>query len=154
MQLPQYLSSHFRAVFFGGNWTVSNLKDTLAGVTVEQATKQVHGFNTIAMLTYHIGYFVSALHSVLKGEALTANDKFSFNCPPLTTQQDWDNLVTNTLNEAEEVATLIEQMHEAIVWETFVNEKYGNYYRNIAGITEHTHYHLGQIALIKKLVQA
>jgi hypothetical protein len=29
-------------------------------------------------------------------------------------------------------------------------EKYGNYYRNIHGIIEHIHYHLGQIVLIEK----
>jgi hypothetical protein len=29
MNLPEYLSKHFREVFFGGNWTWSNLKDTL-----------------------------------------------------------------------------------------------------------------------------
>jgi hypothetical protein len=33
------------------------------------------------------------------------------------------------------------------------NAKYGNYYRNLHGIIEHTHYHLGQIVLIKKLLK-
>ncbi|MGN6163930.1 MAG: hypothetical protein ACTHOF_05245 [Flavisolibacter sp.] len=36
--------------------------------------------------------------------------------------------------------------------EIFVDEKYGTYYRNLQGIIEHTHYHLGQIVLIKKLL--
>ena len=31
-------------------------------------------------------------------------------------------------------------------------EKYGNYFRNLTGIIEHLHYHLGQIVLIKKLI--
>ncbi|HAI83731.1 MAG TPA: DUF1572 domain-containing protein, partial [Chitinophagaceae bacterium] len=29
----------------------------------------------------------------------------------------------------------------------------GTYYRNILGLIEHTHYHLGQIALIKKIIR-
>ena len=40
-----------------------------------------------------------------------------------------------------------------VLWETFADEKYGHYYRNLHGIIEHTHYHLGQIVLIKKLLQ-
>ncbi len=44
----------------------------------------------------------------------------------------------------------IEQLPESKLWETFSDEKYGNYYRNIHGIIEHIHYHLGQIVLIKK----
>jgi len=41
---------------------------------------------------------------------------------------------------------------ESKLSETFLDEKYGNYYRNIHGIIEHTHYHLAQIVLIKKLL--
>jgi hypothetical protein len=36
--------------------------------------------------------------------------------------------------------------------EVFDDKKYGNYYRNITGIIEHNHYHLGQIVLIKKII--
>ncbi len=46
----------------------------------------------------------------------------------------------------------IEQLPESKLWETFSDEKYGNYYRNIHGIIEHSHYHLGQIVLIKKIL--
>ena len=65
---------------------------------------------------------------------------------------DWDNLLDKTWTEAENFAILIEQLPEQTLWEPFTDEKYGNYYRNIQGIIEHTHYHLGQIVLIKKLL--
>jgi hypothetical protein len=60
--------------------------------------------------------------------------------------------LNKTWEEAENFATLIEQLPESRLWETFTDEKYGHYYRNIHGIIEHTHYHLGQIVLIKKLL--
>jgi hypothetical protein len=53
---------------------------------------------------------------------------------------------------ARRMATLVEALPEAQLWEDFGDPKYGNYYRNIQGIIEHCHYHLGQIALVKKLV--
>jgi hypothetical protein len=36
--------------------------------------------------------------------------------------------------------------------EVFVDEKYGTHLRNIDGMIEHAYYHLGQIALIKKMI--
>jgi len=128
------------------------MKDNLADVTWQQATAQVYAFNTIATLVYHTSYFINAVTRVLEGEPLTANDKFSFAHPPIHSQQDWQSLVDKTLADAEKFACLIEQLPKSRVWENFSKEKYGNYYCNIHGIIEHTHYHLGQIALIKKIL--
>ncbi len=153
MNLPSQLAKHFKEVHTGGNWTCSNLQAQLADITWEQAIKQVHGFNTIATLTFHINYFVSAVLKVLQGEALNSKDEFSFSHPPITCQEDWDRMVQKTLQEAELFEHLVEQLPEQKLWEDFADKKYGSYYRNIHGIIEHTHYHLGQIALIKKLVQ-
>lgn len=152
MSLTKQMAKHVREIHFGGNWTCSNLKDTLVDVSWQQATRQVYSFNTIATLVFHVNYFVSAAMRVLQGEALNANDKYSFEHPPIFSQEDWDNLVNKTLEDAETFAALIEQLPESKLWETFEDEKYGIYYRNIHGIIEHTHYHLGQIALIKKLL--
>ncbi len=46
----------------------------------------------------------------------------------------------------------MEQLPEHKLWEDFTDKKYGNYYRNFHGIIEHSHYHLGQIVLIKKIL--
>lgn len=153
MNLSSQVAKHFKEVHTGGNWTCSNLKAQLEGITWEQAIKQVHGFNTIATLTFHINYFVSAVLKVLQGEALNSKDEFSFAHPPIACQEDWDRMVQKALEEAALFAQLVEQLSEQKLWEDFTDKKYGTYYRNIHGIIEHTHYHLGQIALIKKLVQ-
>ncbi len=131
---------------------MSNLKDNLDGLTWQQATKQVHSFNSIAALVYHVNYFVLAALTVLRGEPLTAHDKFSFDVPSITTPQEWEMLMNKTFADAEQFAQMVENLPEEKLWENFANEKYGSYYRNIQGIIEHYHYHLGQIALIRKLV--
>lgn len=152
MHITPQIAQHFRQVHFGGNWTWSNLKDNLADVTWEQATIKVHDFNTIATLVYHIHYFVAAVSKVLEGEAMNAHDKYSFDHPPIQSKADWENFLNKVFTDAENFAKLIEQLPDSILEETFVEEKYGTYYRNLQGIIEHTHYHLGQIALIKKLL--
>ena len=153
MKLTEQIAKHFREVHFGGNWTSVNLKETLADVSWQQATTKVSSFNTIATLVFHTNYYVGAVSKVLQGEPLNAKDQYSFEHPPIQSQEDWEGLLEKTWDEAERFVTLIEQLPEHQLEETIVDEKYGNYYRNIHGIIEHTHYHLGQIVLIKKLLK-
>lgn len=153
MNTPLLLAKHFREIHTGGNWTTTNLKDTLADVTWEEAKKSVFELNSIAVLTYHTTYYVKVLLKVLGGGPLDAKDEYSFQLPALESQEEWEQLVANALITAEKAAVLIEQLPEERLVEPFTDEKYGNYYRNIAGIIEHMHYHLGQISLLKKLVR-
>jgi hypothetical protein len=152
MTVPAQIAKHFREVYFGGNWTTSNLKDNLAGITWQQATTQVHGLNTIATLVYHLSYYVSAVSKVLQGGPLDAKDKYSFEHPPIRSQEDWDNMLAKVWADADTFAGLIEQLPESKLWEDFTDPKYGNYIRNLLGIVEHIHYHLGQIAVVKKIL--
>jgi uncharacterized damage-inducible protein DinB len=153
MSLNKQLAKHFRDIHFGGNWTCSNLRDNLADVTWQEATTKVYDFNTIATLAFHVSYFVEAALKVLQGEPLNAHDQYSFDHPPIHSQQDWDRFRENLWLGAETFASLVEEMPESMFWEDFADKKYGNYYRNISGIIEHMHYHLGQIALIKRIIR-
>ncbi len=153
MRVTTQIAKHFREIHFGGNWSWSNLKDTLEDVTWQQATTQVYSFNTIATLVYHINYFISGVLNVLQGGQLEIKDKYSFDHPPIGSQEDWEIFLNKVWIDAEDFANLIEQLPEDTLWEFFSEEKYGIYYRNIHGIIEHSHYHLGQIVLIKKILQ-
>jgi len=153
MNLSSQLAKHFRDVYFGGNWTSVNLRDSLTNVTWLQATTKIHSLNTILALVYHINYYITAVTKVLHGEPLKASDKFSFDHPQIQSEDGWQQLLDKNWKDAENFADLIEQLPASKLWEDFEGGKYGNYYRNIQGIIEHTHYHLGQIVLLKKLLQ-
>jgi hypothetical protein len=152
MNLSAQIAKHFREVNFGGNWTSVNLKQTLEGVDWQQATTTVHNLNSIATLVFHINYYMSAVEKVFEGGMLDAHDKYSFDCPTISCEADWKKLIDKTFTDAESFASLVEKLPDNKMGEIFVEEKYGTYYRNITGITEHTHYHLGQISLIKKIL--
>lgn len=153
MALSKQIAKHFRDVFFGGNWTVSCFKEQLKDVSWQQATTKVKDLNTILALTYHSYYFVLALLDVLEGKPLTAHDKFSFNHPEIQSQQAWEGFLNTIWNDVERVAKLIELLPDDKLNEDFADAKYGTYYRNINGVIEHTHYHLGQIVIIKKMLK-
>lgn len=153
MNLTKQIATHLRAVHFGGNWTSSNLKDQLADVNWKQATAQVHPFHAIATLVFHMNYYISATVKVLRGGPLDAKDRYSFDCPPIESPNDWGKLLDKTWADAETLADLIGQLPDSTLSETFVDEKYGTYFRCLHGPIEHCHYHLGQIAMIKKLLE-
>ena len=153
MNVPAQIAKHFRDVYFGGNWTSSNLKEQLAHVSWQEATTQVYSLNTIATLVYHMTYYLAVVARVLEGGPLQGKDKESFEHPPVQSPEDWNTLLDKTWREAEEFAALVEQLPESRLEQDFSDAKYGNYYRNLHGIIEHLHYHLGQIVVIKKILQ-
>lgn len=153
MTLKEQIAKHFSDVFFGGNWTSVNLKDTLADISWEEATTRIFELNTIATLVFHINYYVENVLKVLQGSPLNASDKLSFNVPPINNAGDWQKLIDKTLVEAALFAAEIKSMEEGKLFEIFIDPKYGDYYRNLHGIVEHSHYHLGQIVLLKKILR-
>lgn len=147
---PAIIADHIKQVYIGGNWTAVNLRDTLDGVGWEMATKKVESFHSIAELVYHMNYFVTVVLKVLYGEPLKGDDAVSFDCPPINSEADWKALQKKVFEEVEEFAVLVAALPEEQLWELIGDSKYGTYYRNLHGIIEHCHYHLGQIVLIKK----
>lgn len=153
MELQQNIARQLRAVYKGGSWTGTNLKDHIEGVTWQQATHQIDKFNTIATLVFHMNYYTAGVIQFLKGKPLEIRDKFSFDHPPISSEADWNNFLEQVYNDCEQLALLIEKLPLEKMWAQFYEEKYGNYYRNLTGIIEHFHYHLGQIIMLKRRIQ-
>lgn len=151
--LSVQIARHIRELHFGENWTDVSLKELLADLNWKEANIQVHNLNSIAVLVFHINYYINAVLKVLQNKPLEARDKYSFDLPPVNSKKDWDLLLTKTWDEAEEFTKLIENLTEQELWSIMIDKKYDTYYRNFQGIIEHCHYHLGQIALIKKIIR-
>lgn len=149
------LSKRFREVLLDGFWIANtNFKDQLSDVTWEQATAKLGSLNTIAALTFHIDYYIEGIVNVFEGGDLEIRDPFSFDIPPIESQKEWEELLNKLWKDSERFASLLEQMEERKLDDVFVDEKYGTYRRNIDGMIEHSYYHLGQITLIKKLLNS
>lgn len=152
MNLNKQIAKHFREIYFGGNWTCSNVKEVLSDISWQQAVTKIYNLNTIATLSFHIYYYIGVIAKVLDGGPLEGKDELSFAHPSIENQKNWDDFVLKILNDAEILAKKIDELSEDRIWSVFCEEKYGIYYRHLHGIIEHSHYHLGQIALIKKIV--
>lgn len=148
------LSKRFREVLLDGLWIANtNFKDQLSDVSWELAVTKIGSLNTIAMLTFHIDYYIAGIVNVFEGGALEIRDQFSFDLPPIESQEQWEQLLNKLWTDSEKFATLLERIPDSQLDEVFVDKKYGTYQRNIDGMIEHAYYHLGQITLIKKLLK-
>lgn len=153
MSSTSQLAKRFREVMLDGLWIANtNFKDQLKDISLEQATAKVGSLNTIAMLTFHIDYYIAGLINVFEGGDLEIRDQFSFDLPSIESQEKWEELLHKLWNDSEKFAVLLEQMPDYKMNEVFVDKKYGTYVRNIDGMIEHAYYHLGQITSIKKLI--
>ena len=151
MKFSKLIAKHLRDLYFGGNWSASNFRDVLATIDWQQANRNLNGFNSIATLVFHTNYYIKAILNVFENGVLNAKDELSFIHPILQNETEWKELISQTLENAEKLAQLIENMPDDMLTKDFTQEKYGNYYRNLLGLIEHAHYHLGQIAILKKL---
>lgn len=153
MERQLFLANRLREVLLNGHWIANtNYQEQLSAISWEQAVFKVKELNTIAVLTYHINYYLNGLLAAFETGKLEISDKYSFDLPDITEKDDWDKLLSDFLINAALFADKVEQLDTEIFDQPFFDEKYGSYLRNIEGIIEHCYYHLGQIVLIKKMI--
>ena len=147
------LANRLREVLLNGHWIANtNFKELITGVNWKQASQKVGNLNSIAALTFHINYYLAGILSFFSNGKFEISDKYSFDLPPVQSEEDWNRLVSEFLYNAEKFARQVEMMDDKMLDKVFVEEKYGTYWRNIEGVIEHSYYHLGQISLVKKLI--
>lgn len=153
MNNSHQLAERLKEVILDGAWIANtNFKDQLEHLDFKTATTKVQSLNSISMLAQHVHYYIKGINQVFKEGKLTIKDKYSFDFPIIESQAAWQNFLTKFWTDTESLIGLIEQLPENKLDQVFVDQKYGTYKRNIEGLIEHSYYHLGQIALIKKML--
>ncbi|WP_044210210.1 DUF1572 family protein [Flammeovirga sp. OC4] len=149
------LANRLREVILDGTWIANtNYKAQLDGLEYTIATTKVKNLNTIAVLAQHVHYYIKGIINVFVNGKLEISDKYSFDFPPITSQQQWDHFLEKFWQDAELLANHIEQLSDEKLQSIFVKKEYGSFQRNIDGMIEHAYYHLGQVTLIQKTLFA
>ena len=155
MSDSQDLAHRLRELFLDGRWIANtNYREQLQSVNLQEATRRIGDLNSIAALTFHIDYYLGGLLQVLNGGPLDIHDRHSFDLPLLQVESEWEVLRERLLEHARQFADAVSQLSETQLDAPFVDERYGNYRRNLEGVLEHGYYHLGQITLLRKLIAA
>ncbi|MFY9307698.1 MAG: DinB family protein [Bacteroidia bacterium] len=153
MSQSKQTATRIREVFLSGHWIANtNYKKELSKLSWEQATTNIYGLNTVAALTFHINYYLDGILRAVDTGSLDIQDKYSFDMPPVASEEEWSKLVDAFLANAEKFVAFTEHLPSEKLNAPFFNEKYGTYQRNIEAVIEHSYYHLGQISLINKML--
>ena len=154
MNRSQKLAKRLEAVLWNGQWIAqTNFQNEARLLALEMARKRVHGLHSPGDLIFHIIYYSEGIAEVLNGGPLSIKDAYSFHAPPLSSEEDWQALKHRFEQSSEALIQLVSQMPEESWDLDFADGTYGSIEQNIEGFIEHAYYHLGQLRLVRKLLQ-
>lgn len=149
----QFLADRLQEVLLDGSWIAhTNFKAQIQTLDWRLAIQKVGDLNTISALIFHINYYLEGLLHAFQAGELTIRDQYSYDVLPIQAFSDWEALVNRFLHNAEKFIEMVREMEEDQLSGPFIAPQYGSCYRNILGKVEHSYYHLGQISLLRKML--
>jgi hypothetical protein len=146
------IADQLRRAFEGKAWHGSALQELLSGVSAMQASAHpVPGAHSIWELVLHIEVWMRAAWGSIQGRPMAKIVGTPEDWPAVTEANTtaW-NSATKGLFEAKDLlAVAIEQFADRRLTEIVPGRTY-DFYHLFHGITQHSLYHAGQIAMLKK----
>ena len=145
------LEEQLRRALEGEAWHGPSVLEALAGVSAEQASSHpIPGAHSMWELVLHIGSDYSLVLRRLAGDGRQVTPEEDWpSCPPAT--------VENWRQAVQALRQLNRQLREAVrafpaerLDEPLVPETPYTAYTQFVGVTQHTLYHTGQMALLKR----
>jgi hypothetical protein len=146
------IADQVRRAFAGKAWHGPSLKKLLAGATAEQAqARPITHAHSIWELVLHIEAWTRAALEAVNGAAIPIMLPPEKDWPPVTgsSEEAWAGAVGHMFGTMEQLALAVEKFQDARLTESVPGRKYDFYYL-FHGIVQHSLYHAGQIALLKK----
>ncbi len=139
----------------GPAWHGPSLLEAIEGVTAEQAAKHpIAGSHSIWQLLEHCTFWVEAARRRLHGEVVEpSTDSENFPEPPGDSEVSESAWRRSVMKVRQAHAQLIDEaitLSDARLAQTIAND--WDVYSTLHGAVQHTLYHAGQIAILKKLV--
>ena len=150
------IADQLRRAFEGKAWHGPSLQELLAGVTAEQAhAHPIATAHSIWELVLHVEVWTQAAAAAVHGVPMpkivgTEKDWRSVTDP---SAEAWTAAVSRLPETQEQLAHAIESFGDARLRETVPGRQY-DYYYLFHGVIQHSLYHGGQIALLKKAIPA
>lgn len=148
------IANHILEVFTGNNWTDVNIQDTIKDISFTEAIAITPASpNSIASILYHLKFYNKIMQQRLRGVVQKVNAANGFDMPALQSENDWKNLINETRQSFIDIAKATEIFPEERLAETGPDGQ-TSFYKNLHGLAEHAHYHLGQIVILKNLLRS
>lgn len=154
MKITECIAQHISEVFEGNNWTEVDIRQTLHDVTFTEATTVTPASpNTIAALIFHLDFYNQVIMSRLNGIDPVIDEHNGMNVPAIKNEEQWQQLQKKAFDSTAALAAMVKDFPEERLQEPTV-KGLNTYCKTLHGIAEHSHYHLGQMVLLKNLIRS
>jgi uncharacterized damage-inducible protein DinB len=146
------IADQFRRAFDGKAWHGSSIRELLSEVKAARASAHpLAGAHSIWELVLHIEVWTRAAWSATQGTPMPKIVGTPEDWPAVidASPAAWDNAVSRLFEAKDQLAGAIDQFPEDRLTEIVPGRSY-DFYHLFHGITQHSLYHAGQIAVLKK----
>ncbi len=136
--------------YWGDAWHGPSLKDVLSGVSaVKAASKPLRNAHSIWEIVLHVNAWLDAARRRIEGEKLNLTDEQDWPALKKKGPQTWKETLQNLENNQILLENIVKQLPDARLSDNLTGGAYTIYFQ-LQGIIQHTLYHTGQIALLRK----
>ena len=152
------IRNQFERAFNGGAWHGPSVRELLNGVTADQAAAHpIPGAHSIWELTLHIAAWEDACRRRLEGDPAQLSDDENF--PPITDTSEaaWEEAKRKLLKLHNQLLVAITATDDARLNQPIIDSvetTFNSVYVTLHGGVQHSLYHAGQIAVLKKAIES
>ena len=144
-------ADQLKRAYEGRAWHGPSLREILADVTAQQAARRpVEGAHSIWEITLHISAWEGAVLERLKGRYVEDPEEGDWPAVDDTSDAAWQETLARLESKHMKLRDAVARFEDDKLNAPLAQAKPSAYF-NIHGVLQHTLYHAGQIALLKKV---
>lgn len=137
--------------FEGEAWLDISLLPTVANIPAAEAAKNIYSLNSIWQIVFHITCWRETLLLRIKDRKPPVPENNFFEAIKVTSEEAWQDLLQRLEASQKALMELLEGKKD-IDWDEQPSGGSFNNFELMQSILQHDAYHLGQIVLIKKVL--
>jgi uncharacterized damage-inducible protein DinB len=151
MNEVQRIVDQLQRAFAGEAWHGPAVFEILEGITAAQAaTRPANDAHSIWEIAFHIAAWEGAVRERLRGEPGELSAAENWPAVTDTSEQAWEETKTRLKQVHQELCDAVAEVDESRLDQPIVAGRPSVYF-TLHGVIQHSLYHAGQIALLKKL---
>jgi uncharacterized damage-inducible protein DinB len=144
------IASQLRRAYEGQAWHGPSLREILDGVTAEQAArKPLNQAHSIWEITLHISAWEGAALKRIEGEYVEEPDEGDWPAVEDASDAAWREALATLESKHMKLRDAVARLEDERLNEPLAEGKPSSYF-TLHGVIQHTLYHAGQIALLKR----
>ena len=158
MSEVERIRDQFERAFDGEAWHGPSVQSLLNGVTAQQAAAHpIPGAHSIWELTLHIAAWEDACRRRLQGDPAQLADDENF--PPVkdSTEAAWESAKQKLSDTHQRLLAVLTTIDDSRLNDPIIDSSeipFSTAYVTLHGGVQHTLYHAGQIAILKKAIES